>query len=87
MYQASSEDRFYKKKYCITFYDASDENVVAIFDNIKQICEYKKKALTNSNVNLISVELYRALKREDASTRMLDGSLMHVYLIEADIEE
>lgn len=76
---------YYKKKYFISFYDETDENFVVSFDNLKQLCVYKGKELTSQNLILISVELYRALKRPDHSTRMLDGNLMHVYLI--DIEE
>ncbi len=75
----------YKNKYFISFYDEEDENFVISFDNLKQICMYKGKELSVQNLTLISVELYRALKRADHSTRMLDGTLMHVHLI--DIEE
>lgn len=75
----------YKNKYFISFYDELDENFVISFDNLKQICMYKGKELSVPNLTLISVELYRALKRPDHSTRMLDGTLMHVHLI--DIEE
>ena len=72
----------YKRKYYISFYDESDENVFRTFKNIKEICAYKNKELTSNNLNLVSVELNRALKREEHVTRMLDGSLMHVYLID-----
>ena len=75
----------YKRKYYIVFYDSCDEYLVAMFKNIQQICSYKYKEIKSINLNLVSVELCRALKRKDQSTRMLDGSLMHVHLI--DIEE
>lgn len=75
----------YKNKYFISFYDENDEGFVISFDNLKQICLYKGKELTSQNLTLISVELYRALQRADHSTRMLDGTLMHVHLI--DIED
>lgn len=78
----------YKKKYCISFYNETDEEFVACFDNVRQICKYRKLEITSANLTLISVELYRALRRKDHSTRMLDGNLMHVYLIDIeDIEE
>ena len=78
----------YKNKYFITFYDEADEDFIASFDNLRQICQYRGKEPTSSNLTLIAVELYRALRREDHSTRMLDGTLMHVYLIDIeDIEE
>jgi len=78
----------YKNKYFITFYNETDEEFVASFDNLRQICQFRGKEPTSSNLTLISVELYRALKREDHATRMLDGTLMHVYLIDIeDIEQ
>ncbi len=78
----------YKNKYFIVFYDEQDENFVISFDNLKQICLYKGKELSVQNLTLISVELYTAVKRSDHSTRMLDGKLMHVHLIDVeDIDE
>jgi len=82
-----NKNTYYKKKYFISFYDESDENFVVSFDNLKQLCAYKGKELTSQNLILISVELYRALKRPDHTTRMLDGSLMHVYLIDVENKE
>ena len=75
----------YKNKYLISFYDDKDEHFVMSFDNLRQICQYRSKEPTTNNLTLIAVELYRALKREDHSTRMIDGTLMHVYLV--DVEE
>ncbi len=80
-----AKERFFKGKYIFAFYDETDENYIISFDNIKQICKYRKLELTQSNLTLISVEIYRALRREDHSTRILDGKLMHVYLV--DIKE
>lgn len=74
----------YKRKYYIAFYDNNDEFIVIMFNNIKQICQYKNRELTQINITLTHVELYRALKRKDNSTRMLDGSLMHVHLMNAE---
>lgn len=81
----SSPNDFYKRRYYIAFYDNKDEFLVIMFNNTKQICLYKNKEVNQINLNLTNVELYRALKRKDNSTRMLDGSLMHVHLI--DVEE
>lgn len=76
----SQQNKLYKNRYYIVFYDASDEFFVAMFNNIYQICKYKGKDY--SEKNLISVELCRAIKRKKSTTRMLDGSLMHVHLID-----
>lgn len=77
-------NNYYKNKYFISYYDA-DGMLCNMFDNIKEICEYKGRELNKINMNLTSVELYRALKRPDHMTRMLNGDLMYVYLI--DVEE
>lgn len=74
------DGKFFKGKYNIFFYDENDEHIVAFFNNIREILEYKKKDFTKQNYDLIKVELYRAQKR-DYKTRMLDGSVMHVHLI------
>lgn len=79
--------KYFKGRYCIVFYDSQDEWCEAIFNNIKEICHYKKLGFNSKNYNLVKVELYRALKREDHSTRMLNGKLMHVYLIDTIDEE
>jgi len=74
---------YYKGRYAIAFYAADDETFVDIFDNVVEICEYKKKKnITFNDINLIRVDIRRALDREDHSTRMLNGELMHVYLID-----
>lgn len=81
---SQSRNGFYKNKYFIAYYD-KDQMLCNMFDNIKEICEYKGKEINTTNMNLTSVELYRALKREDHMTRMLTGEEMYVYLI--DVEE
>lgn len=73
--------KFYKKKYNIVFYDNSDEVYLYGFNNILEICSFKQLDVTYTNCNMISVELYRALKRPKHTTYML-GELMHVYLID-----
>lgn len=84
----SKEDvKYFKGKYCISFYDETDDKLVALFNNIWEICRYKQLASTTTNYDLTKVELYRALKRPDHSTRMLTGDLMHVYTIDVISED
>lgn len=81
----SNDTNLYKRRYYIVFYDSHDEYLVASFKNIQQVCVYKMGVVNECNINLTRVELCRALKRKNNATRMLDGSLMHVHLI--DVEE
>ena len=76
------EAKYYKGRYLINFYDEDDEWEVRSFNNIKEICAYKKLEINLKNYTLIKVELYRALKRPTHKTRRLDGTLMHVHLID-----
>ncbi len=75
----------FKNKYFIVFYGEDDDTYIAGFDNIKEICLYKGIQPTPQNMNALQVKLYRALKRQDHNTCMLNGSKMHVYLIEHDL--
>ena len=76
----------YKGQYFIVFYDEADEELLYMFDNVKDILLYQGKELSRTNVNLVNVELYRALKRSDHLSRFLNGELMRVYIIEKDEE-
>lgn len=78
--------KFYKSKYCIVYYTYDEEQFVASFDNVFEICKYKKLAITDNNLQKTKVELYRALKRETHHTTMLNGKSMKVYLIDMSDE-
>lgn len=74
--------KYYKSKYFIVFYDKNDEDYIISFDNISDICRYKKLDVTQSNIQCIKNLLWSAFKKPDHRTRMLDGRLMHVYLVD-----
>lgn len=76
----------YKGQYFIVFYDEADEELLHMFDNVRDILLYQGKPLSRANINLVNVELYRALKRKDHLSRFLNGELMRVYIIENDEE-
>lgn len=78
--------KHYKGKYFIVFYDEADEELLYMFDNVKDILLYQGKEISRSNVNLINVDLYKALKRRDHLSRFLNGELMRVYIVENDEE-
>ena len=85
--EQGNDIKYFKGKYIIVFYDKEDERVLAMFDNIHEICRYKKMDSSPNSYNLMKVELYRALRRPDHKTLMLDGTLMHVYTIDMINEE
>ena len=75
--------KLYKGRYFIVFYDKTDTNFLASFDNVREILKYQHKEITRQNVNLVNVELYRALRTDTHLTRFLTGELMRVYIIDA----
>lgn len=81
-----TKKRNYKGQYFIVFYDEADEELLHMFDNVQDILLYQQKPITRTNVNLVNVELYRALKRADHLSRFLTGEWMKVYIIENDEE-
>ena len=72
----------YKKRYTINFYNAEDDTEMYSFNNVKEILAFQEKELTKTNINLINVELCRALKRQKPLCRFLTGQLMYVYIID-----
>lgn len=80
--KSSNDNPLYKGRYHIVFYDKDDETYITGFNTILEICRYKKEKVTSTKIHQLNVELYRALKREGHTTKMLNGQLMHVYLID-----
>lgn len=78
----NKKNNLYKKKYYIVFYASDDDTFVAGFDNPIEICRYKNLEVTETNIQLVRVELYRAIKKQSHRTHMLNGKLMYVYLID-----
>ena len=77
--------KYYKRRYLISFYRElpnGDEEFVESFDNVNDICKYKKLKITENNLSLIKTDLYRVLKKDPPITRMLDGTEMRVYLVD-----
>lgn len=76
----------YKGKYFLVFYDKTDEELKYMFDNVRDILKFMGKALTRQNVNLINVEIYRALSSKEHFCRFLTGEVLRIYMILNDEE-
>lgn len=77
-----SRSRLYKSKYTIVFYDKTDTNFLYMFDNVWEILQFQGKPITRTNVNLVNVELCRALKTDTHFVKFLTGDIMRVYIID-----
>lgn len=78
---------FYKNKYFLVFYDKTDEDLIYMFDNVRDILKFMKKPITRQNINLINVELYRALSSKEHFCKFLTGEVLRVYIILNDEKE
>lgn len=81
------KEKFYKNKYFIVFYDKDDENFLYLFNNVHEILKFQNKEINHQNVNLINVEIYRALKREGNFCKFLTGEIMVIHIYDVDDEE
>lgn len=79
--------KYYKNKYYIVFYDATDEVFVDMFNSLRDIAKYRGMEITPENIRLLNIELLNALKRPTNYTEMLNGQPMHVYLIDINSTE
>lgn len=80
--------KFYKGEFFIVFYDKTDEYLMYIFDNVREILRFMGKPCTRTNVNLINNEIYRALKTDTHFTRFLTKKeVLRVYIIENEKEK
>ena len=81
------KEKLYKGKYIIAFYNKEDEELLYVFDNIKEILEFQKKEVNKRNLAILKTELYRALRSEFHFITFLTGDVMRVYVIENEEEE
>ena len=79
--------KLYKGEYFIVFYDKTDTELLYSFDNVREILKFQGKDITRQNVNLVNVELYRALRTDTHLTRFLTGEVMRVYIIDASDDD
>ena len=74
----------YKGKYFLVFYDKTDEELMYLFETVRDILKFMGKKITRQNVNIINVELYRALRSTEHFCRFLTGEVLRVYMIPSD---
>lgn len=79
--------KYYKKKYCIVFYDEDGEFIEYMFDNIYEILRFQKKPITKNNVYLLRTEIYRALKSKNHVVRFLNGKKLILDIVDMNVDE
>ena len=81
--------KFYKNRYCLAFYDKTDEHLLYLFDNANEILKFQGKEVNNQNQKVVLIEIYRALRSVEHFCTFLTGKVMRLYLIDMydEIEE
>lgn len=82
-------NKFYKNRYCLAFYDKTDEFLLYLFDNANDILKFQNKEITRQNQKVVLINIYRTLKSEEHFCTFLTGKVMRLYLIDMydEIEE
>lgn len=75
--------KLYKGKYFLVFYDRFDEELLHIFDNVREICKHLEIEATRHNVNLLNRSLCYALKSQTHFFK-LGQTLTRVYMISTE---
>lgn len=73
--------RLYKGEYIIVFYDKTDDYLLYMFDNVRDVLRFMNKPITRNNVTLVNTIIARALKTETHFTRFLTGEVLRVHII------
>lgn len=77
-----TQDRLYKDRYVILFYERDDDTLKYMFDNIRQVCKELKWELNRRNLNIIQVNIARSLKRKSHQTNLFRGQCLRVYIVD-----
>lgn len=72
----------YKGRFLIAFYDKTGEHFINIFDNVRQLLQYKNIEITRKNVMIYSKCIYYAIAHNNHNTRLLNGKSMTVWLVD-----
>ena len=77
-----NQDRLYKDRYVILFYERDDDTLKYMFDNIRQVCKELKWELNRRNLNIIQVNITRSLRRKNHQTNLFRGQCLRVYIVD-----
>ena len=80
------DEKLYKGKYILSFYEKDDDTLAFIACNLREVCKRLRWEVNRKNMNVIQVNVYRALKRQNHQINLFKGKAYRVYLID-DTEE
>lgn len=79
-----STNQLYKGKYVITFYDIDGDEFRYMFNNVREILEFKKIPITKYNMKKMYITLYNILRKgiDNNICTFLTGEKLRIYLID-----
>lgn len=77
-----NQDKLYKNRYVILFYEKDDDTLKYMFDNVRQICKALKWEINRRNLNIIQVNITRSLRRKSHKTYLFRGQCLRVYIVD-----
>lgn len=77
-----NQDKLYKDRYVILFYERDDDTLKYMFDNVRQICKELKWEINKRNLNIIQVNITRSLRRKNHQTNLFRGQCLRVYIVD-----
>lgn len=87
------EEKLYKKKYVLAFYEKDDDTLAFIASNLVEVCKRLGWEVNKKNMNYIQVDIYRSLRRQNHQTNLFRKKCYKVYIVdmtedyEKDIKE
>lgn len=78
----NKEDRLYKDRYVILFYERDDDTLKYMFDNVRQVCKELKWEINKRNLNIIQINITRSLRRKNHQTNLFRGQCLRVYIVD-----
>ena len=72
----------YKRHQFLAFYGKDDETLLYICDNVRDVCAILKWEPTKANLNVISQNIFKALRRPNHQINLFRGQCLKVYLID-----
>lgn len=76
-----SDDKLYKGKFIIAFYEHDDETLFNVFSNTREVTQACGLEVTRNNILWISHKLVRAFRKKSHNIDIF-GRLMKAYLID-----
>lgn len=81
------DEKLYKGKYVLVFYEKDDDTLKYLFNNLREVCEKLGWEINRRNMNRIQVDIYRSLRRPNHQTNLFRRQCLKVYIVDITEED